>query len=68
MPKKAAKKNPKFKATVEDASDNEDDVNYNPPKHHCPEPASPGHIYDSDGNEMVEETEHGENLVSQLIK
>ena len=67
-PKKAAKKKSKFKATIEDASDNKDDVNYNPPKCHHPEPASPGHIYDSDGNEMVEETEHGENLVSQLIK
>ena len=43
-------------------------MNYNPPKHRRPEPASPGHIFDSDGNEMVEETEHGETLVSQLGK
>jgi hypothetical protein len=48
------------KATVEDASDDED---YAPPKRSRQEPHSPDRIFDSDGNENEELTEAGIQLV-----
>lgn len=48
------------RATVEDASDDED---YTPPKRSRQEPQSPDRIFDSDGNENEELTEAGIQLV-----
>jgi hypothetical protein len=49
-----------MKATVEDASDDED---YRPPKRSRPEPHSPDRVFDSGGNEDEELTEAGIQLV-----
>lgn len=48
------------KATVEDASDDED---YKPPKNPHKEPALPGRIFDGNGKEESEFTEAGAELV-----
>lgn len=61
----AAKADGKSKrATVEDASD--DDEDYVPPKRSCKEPNSPSRVFNSDGNEDEELTEAGIQLVLTL--
>ena len=60
-PSKGAKKSQR--ATVEDASDDEDDKNYAPPKKVRDEPPSPDRVHNSDGEENISDTEHGAELV-----
>lgn len=49
--------------TIGDGYRSDLDEDYNPPKWPRPEPESPGKLYDSDGNEIEDDTEHGVELV-----
>jgi hypothetical protein len=51
--------------TVEDTD--EKDEGYVAPKRCCAKPASPGQVYNTDGEEHTECTEMGEKLVSNII-
>jgi hypothetical protein len=44
--------------------DEDEDKDYTPPKRMRPEPASPKSVFGSDREEIIEETEQGETLVS----
>ena len=60
-PSKGAKKSQR--ATVEDASDDEEDMDYAPPKKPRNEPPSPNRVHDSNGEENISDTEYGAELV-----
>lgn len=47
-----------YVVTIEDVEDED----YAPPKRRQPEPPSPTHIYDAEGNEIDEPTEHARKV------
>jgi hypothetical protein len=55
----------KCKAPVAASSESDDD--YTPPKQRQPELESPQHVYDDSGNELTEETDVGQQLVTNFV-